>query len=128
MRTAEEEIIAISHTIVEIELARDADGLDRLICDDYIGVDPSGALIDKAVSVGRYRDPLFQLAEHGISGITVKVMGDTAVEIGVMNLKGRLGAFEFGGKYRYSHVWQKQAEGWRVKASQLTPILRDDTA
>jgi len=54
-----EEIIFIREKIVELELARDADQLATLIADDYVGVDPSGVLIDKAISVGRYRDPNF---------------------------------------------------------------------
>lgn len=128
MARVEEEIIALSRRIVEIELSRDADSLEHLICDDYIGVDPSGALINKEISVGRYRDPTFILTQHGISDIEVKVFGDAALEIGLMRLKGRLGSFEFGGTYRYSHIWKKDVEGWRVKASQLTPILRDERA
>jgi len=126
MKKIEDEIIALSHRIVAIELAREADSLECLVCDDYIGIDPSGALIDKSVSVGRYRNPEFQLTKHGVSDITVKVIGESAIEIGVMKLKGKLGLFEFGGKYRYCHVWQKMEDGWRVKLSQLTPIIRDD--
>ena len=49
----EEEIISISKKIAELKLARDAHQLATLIADDYIGVDPSGVLIDKAISVGR---------------------------------------------------------------------------
>jgi putative acetyltransferase len=120
-----EHIVSLSRRIVDIELRRDADALAQLVCDDYVGVDPSGALVDKDVSVGRYRNPAFQLFEHGIADVSVTVFGDAAVEIGVMTLKGRLGTFQFGGKYRYSHVWQRSSGEWKVKASQLTPILRD---
>ena len=48
-----------------------------------------------------------------------------AIEIGLMNLGGKIGSFEFGGRYRYSHIWKKTETGWKVRASQLTPILRD---
>jgi hypothetical protein len=54
MCSEEREIAELSHKIVELERRRDADGLERYITDDYVGVDPSGALITKAVSVGRY--------------------------------------------------------------------------
>ena len=49
MNELETHLLELSHRIVEIELRRDADALEALICDDYVGVDPSGALIDKAV-------------------------------------------------------------------------------
>ena len=125
MDSHESEIIALSQRIVDIELRKDADALELLICDDYVGIDPSGLLIDKGVSVGRYRQSDFDLSQLSISDISVSVLNGTAVEIGTMSLKGHVGAFEFGGRYRYSHVWRKTETGWKVRTSQLTPILRD---
>lgn len=125
MNELETHLLALSHRIVEIELRRDADALEALICDDYVGVDPSGALIDKAVSVGRYRDPAFQLTRHGIDHVQITAFSDTAWEVGIMGLAGRLGSFEFGGRYRYTHLWLKTPQGWKVRASQLTPMREE---
>lgn len=124
MHGIEAHILELTHRIVEIELRRDADALAALICDDYLGVDPSGALIDKAISVGRYRNPEFQLHEHGIAEVQIACLGETAIEVGIMKLAGRLGSFEFGGSYRYTHVWCKTDDGWKVRASQLTPVRK----
>ena len=118
------EIIALSQRIVELELKRDADALSALIRDDYVGVDPSGAVITKDLSVGRYRDPDFQLFELGISDVSVRVLGHAALEVGIMNMRGRFGTFTFGGNYRYSHVWLRCPDGWKIAGSQLTPVLR----
>jgi ketosteroid isomerase-like protein len=125
MNSEEQKIEAISRKIVEIELRKDGDALALYITDDYVGIDPSGKLIDKDISVGRYRRDDFHLSEHGVSDISVSVIDDTALEIGVMALKGHLGGFEFGGRYLYTHLWVKTSAGWKVRASQLTPILRD---
>ena len=125
MESHEAEIIALSNRIVDIELRKDADALAALICDDYLGIDPSGMLIDKDVSVGRYRRSDFDLSQLSISDISVSILDGAAIEIGIMSLKGHIGTFEFGGRYRYSHFWQKAETGWKVRASQLTPILRD---
>lgn len=126
MELLEAEIISLSRRIVEIELRKDATALENLICEDYVGVDPSGILINKEISVGRYRRPDFSLSELSISEISVCIIGEIAIEIGAMNLKGHLGDFEFGGRYRYSHVWLHTKTGWKVRTSQLTPILRDE--
>ena len=88
MKPIEDEILALGRSIVDIELRRYAAALEALICDDYVGVDPSGAIIDKAISVGRYRDP------------------------------------EFERRYRYTHAWLRTGVGWKVRASQLTPMLK----
>ncbi|MCI0338128.1 MAG: nuclear transport factor 2 family protein [Acidobacteria bacterium] len=125
MNNEANKIISLSHKIVDIEFRKDADALELLITDDYVGIDPSGAIINKEISVGRYRNESFILSEHSISDITVSVFGNTALEMGIMKLKGRLGDFEFGGPYRYTHLWLKTDEGWKVRGSQLTPILRD---
>ena len=125
MESHEAEIIALSNRIVDIELRKDADALAALICDDYVGIDPSGMLIDKDVSVGRYRRSDFDLSQLSIADISVSILDGAAIEIGIMSLKGHIGTFEFGGRYRYSHFWQKAETGWKVRASQLTPILRD---
>ena len=119
------EIIALSKLIVDIELRKDANALEALICDDYVGIDPSGILIDKAISVGRYRRADFELFQLALSDISVSILDQAAIEIGTMHLEGRIGAFEFGGRYRYSHVWKKTESGWKVRTSQLTPILRN---
>ena len=108
------DIIALSKQIVEFALRRDADALSAFLCDNYVGVDPSGALITKEVSVGRYRNPQFQLSEHGVSDISVRVVSDFTLEIGIMSMKGELGTFEFGGRYRYSHVWVRCHDSWKV--------------
>ena len=126
--TDEEEILALSESIVALELRHDADALATHITDDYIGVDPSGSLICKEGFVGRYLRDDFALHEHGISEVIVKVLGETALEIGIMRLQGRLADFQFGGRYRYTHIWRKTEQGWKIRASQLTPILRDTKA
>jgi hypothetical protein len=88
MNSEEQKIEAISRKIVEIELRKDGDALAPYITDDYADIDPSGKLIDKDISVGRYRRDDFHLSEHGVSDISVSVIDDTALEIGVMALKG----------------------------------------
>ena len=78
MKDVETEIISLSKQIVEIELRKDAAALEVLICDDYVGIDPSGMLIDKEVSVGRYRRSDFSLSELSISDISVSVLYEMA--------------------------------------------------
>ncbi|MEO6659952.1 MAG: nuclear transport factor 2 family protein [Burkholderiaceae bacterium] len=122
MNDVESHLLELSQKIVEIELRRDADALADLICEDYLGVDPSGALIDKSTSVGRYRNPDFTLTQHGVEQVQIVNLGESALEVGIMPLAGHLGTFEFGGSYRYTHLWLKTREGWKVRAPQLTPM------
>jgi hypothetical protein len=61
MNEDENEILKHTHHIVDIELRKDADALESYLDDEYLGVDPSGALIDKHKSVRRYRSETFHL-------------------------------------------------------------------
>ena len=125
MKTEEQQIESLSRCIIEIELRKDADALATFVTEDYIGVDPSGALMTKGDTLERYRSQDFRLAQIEISESSISVMGNTAFELGIMTLQGRIGSHEFTGRYRCSHLWVKEVEGWKVRASQLTPLMRE---
>lgn len=124
MGTVEAEIMRLSRTVSEAEKRRDADAVSAYVADDYVGIDPSGELIDKAMLVGRYRTGGFNLNTLALSDVVVKAQHASAWEFGTMDLAGNLGEKQFSGKYRYSHLWVKAGSSWLIAASQLTPVLR----
>jgi len=123
MGTVEAEIIRLSRAVAEAEKRKDADAVAAFIAADYVGIDPSGELIDKATVVGRYRASGFTLTTLTVSDIVVKAQHDSAWEFGTMDLAGNLGAKRFSGRYRYSHFWIAAGSSWLIAASQLTPVL-----
>ncbi|HEX3836258.1 MAG TPA: nuclear transport factor 2 family protein [Steroidobacteraceae bacterium] len=124
MENAEEKIIRLSRLICEAEKRKDADTVTAYLTPDYVGIDPSGELIDKAAIVGRYRSGAFNLEELRLSDIAVKAQHDSAWEFGTMNMAGNLGERKFSGKYRYSHFWVRGESSWLIAASQMTPVAR----
>lgn len=122
MRSVEEEIVRLSRIVSEAERRKDADTVSAYLTGDYVGIDPSGDVIDKATLVGRYRSDRFHLETLALSGIAVKVQEDSAWEFGTMELAGNLGKRKFSGKYRYSHLWIRTGSSWLISASQMTPL------
>jgi ketosteroid isomerase-like protein len=124
MENTEMEIIRLSRLISEAEKRKDADTLAPYLAPDYVGIDPSGELIDKATAIGRYRNVEFVLEELRLSDIRVRPQPHSAWEFGTMDLAGRLGERKFAGKYRYSHLWVRADSSWLIAASQMTPVTR----
>jgi ketosteroid isomerase-like protein len=124
MDSVQREIIRLSRLVAEAEKRKDADAVAPYLAPDYVGIDPSGELIDKATLVGRYRAVGFTLDRLRLSDMAVKARQDSAWECGTMDLAGKLGERKFAGKYRYSHFWVRADSSWRIAASQMTPVLR----
>jgi ketosteroid isomerase-like protein len=123
MGTVEAEIIRLSRLVSDAEKRKDSDTVSAHLAEDYVGIDPSGELIDKAALVGRYRSGGFNLDSLTLSDIVVRAMQDSAWEFGTMDFAGNLAEKRFSGKYRYSHFWVKAGASWLIGASQLTPVL-----
>jgi hypothetical protein len=123
MEDVAKEIIRLSRLVSEAEKRKDANAVSPYLAENYIGIDPSGDLIDKATVIGRYRSGGFNLATLTLSDIAVRAHQDSAWEFGTMELAGNLGEKKFSGKYRYSHFWIRAGSSWHIAASQMTPVL-----
>jgi hypothetical protein len=119
----EEEIIRLSRIVAEAEKRTDADTVSNYPSSDYVGIDPSGDLIDKTMLVARHGSNRVNLETLTVSDIAVKVHRDTAWEFGTMELAGNLGEKRFSGRYRYSHLWVRVSASWLISGSQMTPVL-----
>jgi hypothetical protein len=123
MNPVRREILRLSVMIADAERRKDADAVAPHIAEDYVGIDPSGQLIDKAMLIERYRSGSFHLDKLLLRETAVKANEYSAWESGVMDLAGSLGEKQFSGRYRYSHFWVRSEEAWRIAGSQMTPIL-----
>ena len=123
MGSVPEQIIRLSRLVSEAEKRKDAEVVASSLAEDYVGIDPSGELIDKARLVDRYRLGAFNLSTLTLCDIEVRASKDSAWEFGTMELAGNLGERRFAGTYRYSHFWVRARATWLIAASQMTPIL-----
>jgi ketosteroid isomerase-like protein len=127
MESVQEEIIRLSRLVTEAEKCKDAAAVCAYLTQNYVGIDPSGDLIDKAMLVARYRAGGFNLNTLTLRDVAVRDWQDSAWEFGTMELAGNLGEKRFSGTYRYSHFWVRTDSGWLIAASQMTPVaLRPD--
>jgi ketosteroid isomerase-like protein len=116
------EIRRLSAQVAAAERRKDADAVARYLAADYVGIDPSGKLIDRTELIERYRRSDFHLDTLWLTDISVSAGEDSAWEVGLMQLAGTLGERQFSGRYRYSHFWVRSGQHWLIGGSQMTPM------
>jgi len=119
----ETEVKAVEDRFFEALLLGDRAGLDQILDNDFLLVDvmtgsevPKAALLDVVGSR--------QLVFEAIARIEARVRSydGTAVVTGQTRMKGQYAGNSFSPHSRYTHVYVRGANGWRLVSAQGTPI------
>ena len=119
------ELKRLNADLAEAEIKRDVDKLAALLDDDYLGVDPSGALLTKEKIVQTYATGDVQLDSIVSSDLRVRILGRTGIITGRSLIKGKTQGGEFIALFRYTDVYRKMEEDWKLVSSQLTPLMAE---
>jgi ketosteroid isomerase-like protein len=106
----------------QTEMKQDASWFERTLADDYTGVDArTGKPTTKIQTVADLKTTTTAAAD--LSGLDVKLQGDTAVVTGVSHNKGKddKGA-AFDRRIRFTDVWVKRDGKWQVLSSHGTDV------
>ena len=120
----EESLRDATEALARAQLERDVDALRRLIHDDFLGVDPSGAMLTKRDTVDTYGSELVVLQTLVVEEQTIRVAGDTGVVTAQSMMRGRTPEGEFEQRYRFTDVYVRQNGEWLLFASHVTPLRR----
>lgn len=112
--------------LAEAEVKRDIEQLDFLLDEDYLGVDPSGALLTKEKIIKTYDAGDVQLESIVTSELHVRVLDRTGIVTGRSLIKGKTKSGEFIALFRYTDVYHKNDDrNWKLVSSQLTPLVAE---
>jgi ketosteroid isomerase-like protein len=98
-------------------MKQDAAWFERMLMDDFTGVDGrTGKATTKAQDIAGIKKTTTDSAN--LSGVEVRIQGDTAVVTGLTHNKGKddKGA-AFDRKTRFTDVWVKRDGKWQVLSS-----------
>lgn len=101
----------------QAEMKQDAAWFERMLTDDYAGVDGrTGKATTKAEDIAGIKKTTLDSAN--LSGLDVRMQGDTAVVTGLTHNKGKddKGA-AFDRKIRFTDVWVRRDGKWQVLSS-----------
>ena len=120
--TIDEEILACEAELLRAQLASDVAALDRLLDDVLVFATLDGTLASKSDDLslhgsGRLRitrmEPIDRHLLHlGVTSIVTVQMDAAAVVDGV----------PISGKLRYTRIWHKRPDGWRVVAGHMSSV------
>ncbi|MCE6992774.1 nuclear transport factor 2 family protein [Dyadobacter sp. CY323] len=88
--------------------------LDELLHKDLLFIIPSGEVITKEMDLQTYQDGALKIDELDPKVENLNIIGDTAVIILTMDLKGKYNDVAFEATYRYIRFWKKFNGGIKV--------------
>jgi ketosteroid isomerase-like protein len=93
-----------------------ADGaeLRRLVADEYVLINSTGRVQNKAELIADYLDPNYKIEPFKVLEPVEKVWNDGAVMGGLVHLKGISGGKPFAISLRFADVWAKRNGKWQV--------------
>jgi ketosteroid isomerase-like protein len=98
--------------------------INRLLADDYLGINPNGTLETKADALAQRRSGVVKISSIDPINMKVRVYGDTAVVTSQVEVAGHDGDRDISGRYHYTRVYSHKSGEWKVvsfEASRIPP-------
>jgi len=112
-REAERYIIESERAWAESVATGDSSVVERILADDFVGVDPKGNLYDKSKMVSDTRDaPKYFVSNHA-NEIKVRFYSDSAVAQGDETWERRSGD-PLRGRFIWTDTWVKRNGKWQI--------------
>jgi Domain of unknown function (DUF4440) len=108
-------IIESERQLAESVASGDTAAVERILADDFVGVDPKGPLYDKAEMISDIREaPKYFVSNHA-NDIKVRFYGNTAVAQGSETWERRSGE---RGRFVWTDTWVKRNGKWQIVAAE----------
>ncbi len=107
----------------QAQLTNDTEALDQLLDESLVFTGPDGKLYGKADDLHAHRERWLRLSRLEPSEERVQRFGRIAVVSVRMEMAGSFKGAPLGGSYRYTRIWCKRPEGWRVVAGHVSAVL-----
>ncbi|MDQ3821606.1 MAG: nuclear transport factor 2 family protein [Acidobacteriota bacterium] len=93
----------------------DTTAIERILADDFIGIDPKGNFYNKAQMISDTRDaPKYFVSNH-LDDVKIRFYGDTAVAQGSESWERRNGE---RGRFVWTDTWVRRNGRWQIVAAE----------
>jgi ketosteroid isomerase-like protein len=93
----------------------DSSVVERILADDFVGVDPKGRLYDKAKMITDTRDARQYFASNHLNEIKIRFYGETAIAQGDESWERRTGE---RGRFVWTDTWIRRNGRWQIVAAE----------
>src|SRR5689334_12320683 len=103
-------------------LKKDVAAMDKIVADDWIGLDFQGKTVTKAQMLAELKSGTSSSSSIDLGEMKVRVFGDTAVVTGSDTEKSTYKGKDSSGKYVWTDIFVKRNGRWQPVASQSTKL------
>lgn len=121
-------LIELDAAVGRAIVAEDFDALERLYADDFVFFAPDGREVPRADRLDAFRSGRMRYLATSHAEVAVRLDGSLAVVTGRARTRFVAAGVEDEGSYRYTSVWRREGESWRVVSTQATKITAPDPA
>ncbi len=114
---SEQYILDGSRQWAESVSSGDTTDLERIIADDFVGVDPHGNFYDKAMMLSITRGGPQYFASNQIGTVQVRFFGETAIAQGEETWVTHRGDARTG-RFVWTDTWVRRDGKWQIVAAQ----------
>jgi ketosteroid isomerase-like protein len=114
---AERYIIEGARQWAESVATGDTTALERILADDFVGVDPHGAVYNKATMIANTKEAPKYFSSNKLGKVTVRFFGDTAVAQGDESWI-RYRGDPIRGRFVWIDTWVRRSGVWQIVAAQ----------
>ena len=120
--STESEIIACEKRLYAAMLASDISTLQELIADDILFVGPSGEIMSKQMDLDSYSSGKMKVIELEPKEQEIRCFDNSAVAVTKIFVSVILEGNPVSANMRYTRVWNRTENGWRILAGHCSPI------
>jgi hypothetical protein len=120
--TTREQVVEMEQILLQAMLTSDVTMLERIISDELIFTDQTGRMLTKMDDTETHRSGLLNIEQLEPSEQVIHTYTDTAVVSVLMKIRGQYANQHFEGSYRYTRVWVKLDDLWKIVAAHSTSV------
>ncbi|HEX3748338.1 MAG TPA: nuclear transport factor 2 family protein [Bryobacteraceae bacterium] len=118
----DDEILACEAELRQAQLTGDAAILERLLDDALVFTSFDGTLANKSDDLALHRSGRLRITRMDPGDRRLLHLGDTSVVSVLMNAEAILNGAALTAAMRYTRVWHKRPEGWRLVAGHMSAL------
>jgi ketosteroid isomerase-like protein len=122
-----EQIEHLEDEFQKAQLGDDVAAMDRLLSEDYLGINANGEVFTKTQQLDHMRNRSLVITQLEPSDVKIKLIGQIAIVTSMVQADGELDGVALRGRYRYTRIYQRLPSGvWKVTNFEVTRIRRPD--
>jgi ketosteroid isomerase-like protein len=124
-----EQIESMEKQFQTAQRAGDTAVMDKLLSDDYLGINASGVVVTKTQQLDHMHNRKLVIDSLQTSDLKIKLIGQIAIVTCLAEIDGTSEGKPLHGKFRYTRIYQHLQDGsWKITSFEATRLAKPDVA